>query len=96
MRYLTVTYYRKPDGRIDESVSVVRNLRSRDYTMASVILDFRKLTVLKASLEGRTIEPNFSRIAEYYHEHYPSTVEKLFEYNGYRIEFEEQSQNTAG
>jgi hypothetical protein len=91
MRYLTITYYRKPDGRIDESVSPRRSLRPNDYTMSSVILDFRDLKVIKASLEGHTIPPDFNHIVEYYHEHHGALIRQLFEANGYRIEFEKQS-----
>lgn len=96
MRYFTVTYYRKPSGQLDESVSVRSNLRTRDLTMASVILDFKELKVIKASLEGRTIPPDFNHITEYYHEHYGSTIKQLFEANGYRIEFENESKTDPG
>lgn len=93
MRYLTITYYRKPNGHLDESAMPRRSLKTRDYTMASVILDFKNLKVIKASLEGRNIPLDFDRIVEYYHEHYSSLIRQLFEINGYQIELGNDTQN---
>lgn len=96
MRYLTITYYRKPNGHFDESVAARRSLKTRDYTMASVILDFRDLAVIKASLEGTNIPLDFQRIVEYYHQHHGSLIQQLFETNGYRMEVQDESKNSAG
>ena len=102
MRYLTLTYYTRPDGKIDESMSVVRNLKHRDIQTASVILDFKKLQVVKCSMNGVVVPRDWDRIVTYYHQHYASTIERLFAENGYDIvkpettakEPDEESTNT--
>ena len=52
MRYLVLTYYRKPDGKIDEQMSLAKRIRPNDAATANVILDFKKLEVVKASMGG--------------------------------------------
>ena len=86
MRYLIITYYRKPTGQIDESTAVARNLRMRDHQTASVIIDFKKLQVVKANLNGINAPKDFNKIVEYYMQHYENIIRRLFEENGYEIE----------
>lgn len=86
MRYLILTYYKKPDGRIDEAMQVARNLKRQDIQTASVILDFKKLEVVKASMGGVTVPRDFNRIAEYYMQHYENIIKRLFNENGYEVE----------
>ena len=85
MRYLTLTYYTKADGKIDESMAVSKNIRPRDLQTASVILDFKKLQVVKCSMNGVQVPKDWDRIVTYYHQHYASTIERLFAENGYQI-----------
>jgi hypothetical protein len=85
MRYLLLTYYTKPDGKIDESMAVSRNIKQRDIQTCNIILDFKKLQVVKASMGGAAVPRDFNRIVEYYHKHYASTIERLFAENGYEI-----------
>jgi hypothetical protein len=85
MRYLLLTYYTKPDGKIDESMAVSKSIKTRDLQTASVILDFKKLQVVKATLGGTSVPRDFNRIVEYYHQHYAATIERLFAENGYEI-----------
>jgi len=85
MRYLTLTYYTKADGKIDESMAVSKNIRTRDLQTASVILDFKKLQVVKCSMNGVQVPKDWDRIVTYYHQHYASTIERLFAENGYQI-----------
>jgi hypothetical protein len=102
MRYLTLTYYTKPDGKIDEAMAVSKNIRTRDLQTASVILDFKKLQVVKCGMNGVQVPKDWDRIVTYYHQHYASTIERLFNENGYDIvkpettakETNEQSNNT--
>ena len=102
MRYLTLTYYTKADGKIDEAMAVSKNIRARDLQTASVILDFKKLQVVKCSMNGVQVPRDWDRIVTYYHQHYASTIERLFNENGYDIvkpettatEPHEQSHNT--
>jgi hypothetical protein len=85
MRYLTLTYYTKADGKIDEAMAVSKNIRPRDLQTASVILDFKKLEVVKCSMNGVQVPRDWDRIVTYYHQHYASTIERLFAENGYKI-----------
>jgi hypothetical protein len=85
MRYLILTYYTKPNGQIDEVMAVAKNLKRRDHQTANVILDFRTLSVLKCSMGGVQVPRDFNRIVEYYHQHYETTISRLFRENGYEI-----------
>ena len=88
MRYLILTYYQKPNGQIDESMAVSKNLKTRDHQTANVILDFRTLSVLKCSMSGVTVPRDFDRIVEYYMKHYESTITRLFNEKGYDVKVE--------
>ena len=85
MRYLLLTYYKKPDGKIDESMAVSRRIKTSDLQTANVILDFKKLEVVKASMGGTVVPRDWDRILSYYHQHYASTIERLLKENGYEI-----------
>ena len=85
MRYLLLTYYRKASGQIDEAMTVSRRIKTRDLQTANVILDFKKLEVVKANIDGVSVPKDFDRIVQYYHQHYASTIERLFAENGYEI-----------
>jgi len=85
MRYLLLTYYKKPDGKIDESMAVSKRVKHSDLQTASVILDFKKLEVVKASMGGVAVPRDWDRIVSYYHQHYASTIERLLKENGYEI-----------
>ena len=86
MRYLILTYYRKPDGKIDEAMTVAKNVKNRDLATANVILDFRKLEVVKCSMGGVNVPRDFDRIVQYYTQFYESTITRLFNENGYQVE----------
>lgn len=85
MRYFVITYIRKPSGQMDEQNQVVRNIKARDLQMASVILDFKKLEVVKATLNGVVVPKDFNRIVEYYYQHYKNVIDRLFAENGYEV-----------
>lgn len=87
MRYLILTYYRKANGKVDEAMAVSRNLKPRDYSQANVIIDFKKLQVVKCSMGGVNVPRDFDRIVEYYMEVYESTITRLFNENGYSVEY---------
>ena len=86
MRYLLLTYVTKPDGKIDEVMTVAKNLKMHDHQTCKVILDFKKLEVVKANMAGTQVPRDFDRIAGYYHQHYAATIERLFKENGYEVE----------
>ena len=94
MRYLILTYYQKATGQIDEVMAVSRSLKTRDHQTANVILDFKTLTVLKCSMNGVQVPRDFDRIVEYYHQHYESTITRLFRENGYEIVKPNQTTDT--
>ena len=96
MRYLIITYYRKADGKIDESMTLARNLKTRDIQIGNVILDFKKLQVIKANLNGESVPKDFNRIVEYYMQHYKSTIERLFKENGYEIDYNVKDMKETG
>ena len=85
LRYLLLTYYKKADGQIDEVMSLAKNLKTRDHQLANVILDFKELRVIKASMSGSQVPKDWDRIVGYYHQHYAATIERLFKENGYEI-----------
>jgi hypothetical protein len=85
MRYLLLTYYRKASGQIDEAMAVSRRIKTNDLQTCNVILDFKKLEVIKANMDGVSVPKDFDRIVQYYHKHYAGTIERLFAENGYEI-----------
>lgn len=85
MRYLIITYYRKADGKIDESTAVAKNLKTRDLQTANVILDFKELKVVRARLADAEAPKDWDRVVAFYHQYYPHIVERLFKENGYEI-----------
>ena len=92
MRYLVLTYYKKPDGRIDEAMQVSKNLKPRDIQTANVILDFKKLEVVKASMSGTQVPKNFDTIVQYYMQHYENIITRLFNENGYQVTVEKNEE----
>lgn len=94
MRYLILTYYRRPSGQVDEAMAVARNIKRNDLQTANVILDFRDLKVVKASMGGVNVPNDFNRIVEYYMQHYESTITRLFKENGYEVEYKKSEPET--
>ena len=85
MRYLLLTYYTKPSGKIDEVMSLAKRLRTRDWQTANVILDFQHQKVLLCSVAGLTATKDWDTIVSYYYQHYPATIERLFQENGHAV-----------
>ena len=83
MRYFLITFLQKSDGKIDETTAVSRNLKTRDLQTCNVILDFKKLQVVKAHMNGVTVPKDFNKIVEYYIQHYENIIARLFAENGY-------------
>ena len=86
MRYLLLTYFYKPDGKIDEGMVVASRVRTKDWQTANVILDFKDQKVLKASLRDNTIPKDWDRIVSYYYPFYTHIIERLFHENGHAID----------
>ena len=85
MRYLLLTYYAKPNGQMDETMVVSKNLKRRDIQEASVILDFKLQQVEKCSMNGVQVPKVWDTVVSYYYQHYAHTIERLFEDNGHPI-----------
>lgn len=83
MRYLLLTYYTRPSGKIDEVMTIVRKLKTRDWQMTNVILDFKEQKVLLCSVAGISATKDWDTIVSYYYKHYPATIERLFQENGH-------------
>ena len=86
MRYLLLTYYTKPSGKIDEVMSLSKRLKTRDWQTANVIMDFQEQRVLLCSVAGITANKDWDTIVSYYYQHYPATIERLFQENGHAID----------
>lgn len=95
MRYLVITYYKKANGQTDEAMAVTRNLKTRDIQMANVILDFKKLEVVKASMGGLNVPKNFDNIVQYYIQHYENIITRLFNENGYQVDLEKPNEENT-
>lgn len=77
MRYFIVQYIKTPNGSMDEIVSVSKKVKTRDYQVASVILDFREQRVLLASLDGTVVPRDWTRIRDFYYQHYKNLIDQL-------------------
>lgn len=77
MRYLLITFFRKPGGQIDEQVSVSKRVRPSDDQMCNVILDYASKKVQKCVIEGKVVETSWDKMNEYYKKIYPNLVDQL-------------------
>ena len=94
MRYLMLTYYTKPSGKIDESMVVATRVKTKDWQIANVILDFKELKVIKASLRDNAIPKDWDRIVGYYYPFYTSIMERLLQENGHKLSNDETIKST--
>jgi len=77
VRYLIVTYIKRANGQVDETVEVETRYRPRHKTSANVVLDFANKAVLKCRMEGNTGSKDWDHIRDYYHKHYENVVDNL-------------------
>lgn len=89
MRYLIINYYHKANGKIDESLTISKRIKTKDWQTASVILDFKELSVLKCFINGVVCPKDWDTVVAFYYKHYAATIERLFKENGYEIKMEE-------
>jgi hypothetical protein len=80
-----LTYYTKPNGQIDEVMTVSNKIKTRDWQTANVILDFKEQKVLAASVKGMTATRDWDTVVSYYYRYYASTIERLFQENGHPL-----------
>lgn len=77
MRYLLITYMRKPGGQIDEQVTVAKRVRTSDIQMCNVILDYQNKKVDKCVIEGKVVETDYDKMNAYYKQVYPNLIDQL-------------------
>ena len=77
MRYLLIVYVRKPNGQIDEQVSISKRVRTSDIQTCNVILDFAKKKIDKCVVEGKVVDTDWDKIIEYYKKVYPTLIDQL-------------------
>ena len=89
MRYMTLTYFKRASGKIDEVMAVANRVKPKDLQTASIILDFRDQVVLKCVIDGKSMPKEWDTIVAYYYKHYQATMERLFKENGHELKMEE-------
>ena len=89
MRYLLIIFMRKPNGQIDEQVSISKRLRTSDIQTCNVIMDFNKKKVEKCVVEGNVVETDWNKLNEYYKRIYPTLINQL-EKNNTESEFQKK------
>jgi plasmid rolling circle replication initiator protein Rep len=85
MRYFSITYYKKANGQFDESVKILKNLKTKDVSEANLIMDFRDQKIIKAIIESSVVTKDWDTIVGYYYEHYKNVMERLFSENGHSL-----------
>ena len=77
MRYLLITFMRKPGGQIDEMVAVSKKVKTSDLQTCNVIIDYADKKVLKCVIEGKVVDTDFERMDAYYKQVYPNLISQL-------------------
>lgn len=77
MRFLLITFFRKPGGQIDEQVGVSKRVKSADMQTCNVIIDYLNKKVVKCVIEGKIVDTDFDKMNNYYKNIYPNLVEQL-------------------
>ena len=77
MRYLLITFYRKPGGQIDEQARFVKRVRNSDMINSNIIMDYGLRKIDKCVVEGKVLERTFDDLNDYYRKIYPLMVQQL-------------------
>ena len=77
MRYLLITFIRKPNGQIDEQVTISKKVRTSDIQSCNVILDYAKKKIDKCVIEGKVVDSDWDKMCEYYKRVYPTLIDQL-------------------
>jgi len=77
MRYLLITYMRKPGGQIDEQIGFSNNLKTGDLQSCNLVLDYEEQKVLKCVVEGKVVPTDWNRLNDYYRKIYPEIINQL-------------------
>jgi len=68
---------RKPNGQIDEQVTVSKRVRTSDIQMCNVIVDYQSKKVDKCVIEGKVVETDFEKMNTYYKQIYTNLIDQL-------------------
>ena len=77
MRYLLITFLRKPGGQIDEMVTVSKRVKPADLQTCNVIIDYAGKKVDKCVIEGKVVDTDFEKMDAYYKQVYPNLISQL-------------------
>lgn len=77
MRYLLISFLRKPGGQIDEQARFVKRVRTSDLTQSNIILDYGLRKIEKCVVEGNKLDRSFDQLHEYYKKIYPQIIAQL-------------------
>ena len=77
MRYLLITYVRKPNGQIDEMVTISKRTRNSDIQTCNVILDFQTKKIDKCVIEGKVVDGDWEKMCDYYKRVDPALIDQL-------------------
>lgn len=81
MRYLLITFFKKPTGQIDEQISISKRVKPTDLSTCNVIIDFKDKKIEKAVVNGSTLETTFDKMVDYYKNIYPDLINQLIKNN---------------
>jgi hypothetical protein len=77
MRFLCITFYKRPNGQIDEQIGFSKKIRTIDEQTCNVILDYQDRKVVKCLIEGKRVDTDFDKMNTYYKEIYPALIDQL-------------------
>ena len=77
MRYFLVTFFRKPNGQIDEQVVVAKRVKESDMNTCNLIMDFQTRKLDKCVVEGRSLPKDWNKMYDYYKRIYPTLIDQL-------------------
>jgi hypothetical protein len=77
VRYLLIVFVRKPNGQIDEQISISKKVRTSDLQTCNVILDYAKKKIQKCVIEGNVVDTDWDKLNEYYKRVYPTLIDQL-------------------
>jgi hypothetical protein len=81
VRFLLITFFRKPNGQIDEQVTVSKRVKESDIQTCNLIMDFAEKKLDKCVVEGRNIPKDWNKMYEYYNRIYPTLIAQLDKHN---------------
>lgn len=81
MRYLLITFFKKPNGQIDEQVSISKRLKPDDLAVCNVIIDFADKKIVKAVVNGSVLDTTYDKMVDYYKNIYSDLIDQLTKIN---------------